>query len=341
MSTSRNPRHRKPGSATAVRTMAVRAATIGAVAMPGAAVLGAHEQARPAQPTSALARPLLEPEQTQQEQTQERADVAEVEHKLSATPVAEPAKTVQAKTPAAAVEYTVHEGDTLSRIAERTLGSASKYHEIFALNKDREEPDGERFTDPSLIKPGWTLTLPAAAKAEQTHTARTTQTTRTAMQTTQTAQAGQTARTTQTTHVSRTSSAAKPASTQHTHTFTVSTSTKSTGTLKDWINEAIVILKASGYDVSYDAVYETAMHESAGNPDAVNESDSNAAEGHPSIGLMQTIQSTFDAYALPGHRDIYNPVDNIIAAARYAAAVYGSLDEMVEARCDGSCWRGY
>ena len=83
------------------------------------------------------------------------------------------------------------------------------------------------------------------------------------------------------------------------------------------------------------------MHESGGNPDAVNGEDSNAAEGHPSIGLMQTIQSTFDAYALPGYDDIYNPVDNIIAGARYAAAVYGSLDEMVEARCDGSCWRGY
>jgi SLT domain-containing protein len=100
-------------------------------------------------------------------------------------------------------------------------------------------------------------------------------------------------------------------------------------------------LAEHGTDVSYNAVYETVMHESGGNPDAVNGEDENAAEGHPSIGLMQTIQSTFNAYALPGYDDIYNPVDNIIAASRYAASVYGSLDEMVEARCDGSCWRGY
>jgi len=34
-------------------------------------------------------------------------------------------------------------------------------------------------------------------------------------------------------------------------------------------------------------------------------------------------------------------VDNIIAGARYAAATYGSLDNVVAARCGGSCWFGY
>ena len=92
---------------------------------------------------------------------------------------------------------------------------------------------------------------------------------------------------------------------------------------------------------SYNAVYQTAMHESAGNPSAVNGWDSNAAAGTPSIGLMQTIKPTFNAYALAGHYNIYNPVDNIIAAARYAQAVYGGLDNVVAARGGGSNWFGY
>lgn len=83
------------------------------------------------------------------------------------------------------------------------------------------------------------------------------------------------------------------------------------------------------------------MHESAGDPSAVNRSDSNARAGNPSIGLMQTTQTTFDEFALPGYGDIYNPVDNIIAAVRYADAAYGSLEDVVAARCDGGCWRGY
>jgi SLT domain-containing protein len=66
-------------------------------------------------------------------------------------------------------------------------------------------------------------------------------------------------------------------------------------------------------------------HESGGNPGAINLTDSNAAAGDPSKGLMQTISTTFNAYALPGHRSIYNPVDNIIAGVRYAIARYGTL----------------
>lgn len=53
--------------------------------------------------------------------------------------------------------------DTLWGIAERTLGDPFRYSEIYALNKDRVQPDGARLTDADLIRPGWQLVLPADA----------------------------------------------------------------------------------------------------------------------------------------------------------------------------------
>lgn len=63
--------------------------------------------------------------------------------------------------------------------------------------------------------------------------------------------------------------------------------------------------------------------ESGGNPRAINNWDSNAAAGHPSQGLMQTIPSTFAAYAgaLRG-RGITDPLANIYAAIMYTADRY-------------------
>lgn len=98
--------------------------------------------------------------------------------------------------------------------------------------------------------------------------------------------------------------------------------------VKAWIAQADSVLIAHGTpasDLDPAATWLIIQHESGGNPHAVNGSDSNAAAGHPSKGLMQTIQPTFDRWALPGHGDIYNPVDNIIAGVRYAIGRYGSL----------------
>ena len=53
--------------------------------------------------------------------------------------------------------------DSLWEIAERHLGDGRRYKEIYALNKDRVQPDGQKLTDASLIRPGWILEMPADA----------------------------------------------------------------------------------------------------------------------------------------------------------------------------------
>ncbi|GAA2391661.1 transglycosylase SLT domain-containing protein [Nonomuraea africana] len=119
-----------------------------------------------------------------------------------------------------------------------------------------------------------------------------------------------------------------------------------TGKIKEWIEQATAILAEQGYPVSKmnaSDIWMIIQHESGGNPHAINNWDSNAAAGIPSKGLMQTIDPTFNRWALPGHKDIWNPVDNIIAGVRYAIERYGSVSEVpgVVGMKTGSGYRGY
>ncbi len=118
------------------------------------------------------------------------------------------------------------------------------------------------------------------------------------------------------------------------------------GQVGKWIQQAQQILHAHGVPLSKMNAKDLNIiiqHESGGNPSAQNNWDSNAAAGHPSIGLMQTIGPTFNAYKLPGHGNIRNPVDNIIAGARYAIARYGSVSHVpgVVAVHHGGAYVGY
>jgi SLT domain-containing protein len=118
------------------------------------------------------------------------------------------------------------------------------------------------------------------------------------------------------------------------------------GVQGDWIQQAIDVLRENGYDIQdsdANLIAAIIQHESGGNPQAINMWDSNAAAGHPSKGLMQTIDSTFNSHALPGHGNIWNPVDNIIAGTRYAIARYGSLDNVpgIAAMRHGGGYMGY
>lgn len=65
-------------------------------------------------------------------------------------------------TPQASHPYEVQPGDTLSGIAERELGDASKYPLIFLASRDTVQPGGVRLTDPNRIDVGQTLTIPGA-----------------------------------------------------------------------------------------------------------------------------------------------------------------------------------
>ncbi|MGK5730658.1 BTAD domain-containing putative transcriptional regulator [Streptomyces sp. URMC 124] len=53
--------------------------------------------------------------------------------------------------------------DSLWEIAERHLDDGRRYKEIYELNKDRVQPDGEQLTEASLIRPGWIMEMPADA----------------------------------------------------------------------------------------------------------------------------------------------------------------------------------
>jgi LysM repeat protein len=52
-------------------------------------------------------------------------------------------------------------GQSLSAIAATQLGSADSWPAIWELNRGSAQPGGRHFTDPDLIRPGWTLRLPA------------------------------------------------------------------------------------------------------------------------------------------------------------------------------------
>jgi hypothetical protein len=116
--------------------------------------------------------------------------------------------------------------------------------------------------------------------------------------------------------------------------------------VQQWIDEAMKVLQDNGVDtskLSRDDIWTMIQHESGGDPHAINDWDSNAAEGTPSKGIMQTIGPTFDSYKVAGHGDIWNPVDNIVAACRYTLSRYGSTSAVpgIEAMRGGGAYQGY
>lgn len=94
-----------------------------------------------------------------------------------------------------------------------------------------------------------------------------------------------------------------------------------------WKPDVIKALKKNGFEASASQVsawMKVIARESNGDPTVVNNWDPNAKAGHPSKGLVQTIQPTFDAYKFSGHNNILNGYDDLLAGIHYMKAKYGS-----------------
>ena len=96
-----------------------------------------------------------------------------------------------------------------------------------------------------------------------------------------------------------------------------------------WAGQVKQALAANGLSTSQDMVDRVLRQiatESSGNEKAVqgNIGDINNITGDLAKGLMQTISATFNAYKFPGHGDIFNGYDNLLAALNYAKSRYGS-----------------
>lgn len=105
------------------------------------------------------------------------------------------------------------------------------------------------------------------------------------------------------------------------------------GNIKDMKNSADLrklvkaALEANGLSTSDDMIARVMRQiatESGGNARAVQPGADPDGDGSgPAMGLMQTKKSTFNAYKAPGHDDIFNAYDNLLAALNYAKHRYG------------------
>jgi LysM repeat protein len=213
----------------------------------------------------------------------------------SAAQPAQSASTVAQSVPQAAkiaksVTYTVTKGDSLARIADK-FDVSGGWKQLY---KDNRAAVGD---DPKLIHPGLKLKVKTAKTDAVKKTA------------------------------TKSSAPAKPAG--GVAQATQASAKTYANNLDGWIREALDVMAQKGIPGSYDGIYRNIMRESSGNPLAINNWDSNAAQGTPSKGLLQVIDPTFAAYHVPGTSfDPYDPVANITAACNYAAARYGSIDNV-------------
>lgn len=107
------------------------------------------------------------------------------------------------------------------------------------------------------------------------------------------------------------------------------TSSGKDGNVQSWSDDVKKALRKLGLSTSgamVQRVLRQISSESGGNPKAVQgyiPGDPNNAPQNRARGLMQVVPSTFNANALPGHHDIFNGYDNILAGLNYARKKYG------------------
>ncbi|MFE7551522.1 LysM peptidoglycan-binding domain-containing protein [Streptomyces gardneri] len=250
-----------------------------------------------------------------------------VAQSFAAQPVAAPAAALSA--PAAARTYTVVSGDSLSLIAQKK-GIQGGWKSLYRVNKSAVGDN------PSLIHPGLELTIrrdsakpaPASATAQKPATAQKKSPKKKSSETTERASRSERRAAAPAAASGASAAQAAPAAAPAVKAAPAA-ATRYADNLDGWIRESLDIMAQHGIPGTYDGILRNVMRESSGNPQAINNWDSNAAAGTPSKGLLQVIQPTFDAYHVPGtSTDLFDPVANITAACNYAADRYGSIDNV-------------
>ncbi|MEU3972642.1 transglycosylase SLT domain-containing protein [Streptomyces bacillaris] len=211
-------------------------------------------------------------------------------------------------TKAAPTKHSVVSGESLSKIA-RDYSVSGGWKKLYEGNR---KVVGE---NPNLIHPGITLTVGGKAAAPSEAKA---------------GKAGKSAptadRAASAERADRSARAAAPAAQA---APAAAAPTAYTNDLDGWIKESLAVMAQHGIPGTYEGIHRNIIRESSGNPNAINNWDSNAAKGTPSKGLLQVIDPTFRAYHVPGtSTDSYDPVANIVAACNYAADRYGSIDNV-------------
>jgi SLT domain-containing protein len=97
-----------------------------------------------------------------------------------------------------------------------------------------------------------------------------------------------------------------------------------------WTPVVVCVLNLLGQNTAQNVsdMLTLIQHESSGNPDAINRTDINWQQGHPSQGLTQVIPSNFVQYGNPSlSSNILDPAANIYAGANYSIHRYGSIHD--------------
>ena len=232
--------------------------------------------------------------------TASAAPAQSVSAEKAVAPAAAPAKAIAAQK-AGITSYSVVKGDSLHKIADAHSLSGGWQK----LYKDNRKAIGG---NPGLIHPGLELTVGAKATARASGS-----TSDRAAASSERADRSERS----TTPAAKTAAPAAAKATTYTND------------LDGWIKESLAVMAEHGIPGTYEGIHRNIMRESSGNPQIVNNWDSNAAAGTPSKGLLQVIDPTFQAYHVPGtSTDSFDPVANITAACNYAADKYGSIDNV-------------
>ncbi|EPZ44302.1 hypothetical protein AAC03nite_34960 [Alicyclobacillus acidoterrestris] len=104
--------------------------------------------------------------------------------------------------------------------------------------------------------------------------------------------------------------------------------------VEQWVNEAIALDAPYGITSSWmpTIMQIIAIEDASGNPYAENPI---LVMGQHATGIMQTLPSTFQEFEVPGHTNIFNPVDNIAAAMRYILKEYGDPAKALAEEANG------